>query len=122
MNEESLNKYKQMLLDEKQTLEKELEEIGVKNKIGDWEAVPEKTEQEADENDLADKFEDYEERSAMLNSLEDRYNSIESALGKIESDPGSYGVCSVCHNPISTERLDANPAAKTCKIHMEKSE
>lgn len=122
MNEEQLNKYKQMLLDEKETLEKELSEIGIKNDAGEWEAVPEQLETESDQNDLADKFEDYEERSALLGAHMKRYKDVVHALDKINNNPGAYGVCEISHNPISKERLLANPAARTNIENMEKGE
>lgn len=110
---------KKKLLEEKSLLEKQFAEIGIKDKeTGDWEATPEASDHQADDNDLADKFEDYEERNATLNSLEPRLREIDEALAKIESNDTSYGTCSVCGKDIEEDRLDANPAATTCKEHM----
>jgi RNA polymerase-binding transcription factor DksA len=51
--------------------------------------------------------------------LEVRYNEIKSALKKIEeSAPGAYGLCEVGGEQIEEDRLEANPAARTCKAHM----
>jgi RNA polymerase-binding transcription factor DksA len=33
-------------------------------------------------------------------------------------DSGSYGKCEVCGKAIEADRLEANPAAPTCKEHM----
>lgn len=112
------NDYKIKLEEEKNILTEELKEIGViiDEKTGDWEAVPENQQPTADENDLADKFESYEERSDMLKTLETRYQEIISALEKIENN--NFGNCETCGAPIETDRLGANPAAKTCKAHM----
>ena len=41
---------------------------------------------------------------------------IDAALEKMEK--GTYGICEVCNKPIEEDRLEANPAAKTCKEHM----
>lgn len=106
------------LEEEKALLTEELKEIGVSigGKTGEWEAVPEAELPTSDENDLADKFESYEERSDMLKTLKTRYQEIESALGKI--DGKEFGICEVCGAAIESDRLAANPAAKTCKAHM----
>lgn len=110
---------KQKLEDEKNVLEAELSSLGRVDKTGDWEATPrEQTAPEADENDLADRAEDYEERSSTLNVLEARLLDIKVALDKIEG--GKYGICESCGNQIETDRLEANPAARTCKACMEK--
>jgi RNA polymerase-binding transcription factor DksA len=106
------------LEEEKATLIEELKEIGmiVDATTGDWEAVPEKQLPTSDENDLADKFESYEERSDMLKTLKTRYQEIISALAKMDSK--GFGICEVCGVPIESDRMGANPAAQTCKAHM----
>lgn len=113
--------YKTKLEEEKKLLEDELGEIGRVDKTGDWEATPEEeiTSQEVpDEGDMAERAEDYEERSIKLNRLETRLSDINKALGKIEND--KYGICENCGKPIEEDRLEANPAALTCKECMDK--
>lgn len=115
------DKYKSKLEEEKKLLESELSEIGRLNtETNEWEAMP--TEAtiggEADENDLADRAENYEERSSTLRVLNERLGDIENALTKIES--GNYGTCEVCGDQIDEERLAANPSARTCSNCMEK--
>lgn len=106
------------LEEEKALLISELKEIGmiVDENTGEWEAVPEQQSPTADENDLADKFESYEERSDMLKTLKHRYQEIISALSKM--DGSGFGICEVCGAPIEADRMTANPAASTCKAHM----
>jgi Tfp pilus assembly PilM family ATPase len=41
---------------------------------------------------------------------------VMTALTKIEE--GTYGTCEVSGDEIETDRLEANPAARTCKAHM----
>lgn len=104
---------------EKKTLLEELAGLGrvVNPETGDWEAVPENgDERQADENDLADKYEDFESRSAKLKPLEERLQEVTGALAKIHTS--TYGVCEVCGEKIEEDRLSANPAAKTCIAHM----
>jgi len=111
---------KTKLNEEKRLLESELSSIGQVDKTGDWEAVPEEqtTGPEADENDLADRAEGFEERSSVLDSLEKRLENINKAFAKIEN--GSFGMCEVCGKKIEDDRIEANPAALTCKDDMEK--
>ncbi len=109
--------YKTKLEAEKKLVETELGGLGRVDTKGDWEAVPEaQTAPEADENDLADRAEGYEERTATLSVLEPRLKDINDALAKIED--GTYGTCEVCGKPIEEDRLEANPAARTCKACM----
>ncbi len=58
-----------------------------------------------------------ENNNGILSELEIRYNEIKKALEKINSGKG-YGLCEVCNEPIDPARLEANPAATTCKKHM----
>lgn len=110
--------FKPLLEAEKATLEAELATIGRRNPSNpaDWEAVPQSTGQESDPTDAADLIEGYEENSAILKDLEIRYNDVLAALSRI--DAGTYGMCEVSGEEIETERLNADPAAKTCKAHL----
>jgi len=112
--------FKEKLEEELAMVEKELEEVGRKNpdNKADWEAEPADMDTStADPNEEADKFEEYENNTAVLKELEIRYNDIKDALKKIEE--GKYGLCEVCQNPIEEERLIANQAARTCGEHMQ---
>ena len=60
---------------------------------------------------MADRFQAYEERTAMLNTLQKRLTDINDALQKITD--GTYGVCETSGEEIEIERLRANPAART---------
>ena len=105
--------YKHALTNEKEELESELSSMGTLNAPTDeWVATPEaQTAPEADENDLADRSEDFEGRSGMTEVLSARLTDIKIALQKIET--GTYGICEVCHTAIEEDRLSANPAART---------
>ena len=70
----------------------------------------------ADSNEAADQLEEYEERREELEPLQVRWMEIKNALEKIENS--TYGVCEVGGETIEEGRLEANPAAKTCKKHM----
>ncbi|MBX4198083.1 TraR/DksA C4-type zinc finger protein [Candidatus Parcubacteria bacterium] len=70
----------------------------------------------SDSNETADRIESYENNTALTNELETRLMEIDAALKKMEE--GKFGICEVCGKPIEEDRLSANPAAKTCKAHM----
>jgi DnaK suppressor protein len=117
----TMQKNKEKLEIEKKLLEEELGSLGRVDKTGDWEATPEKemsVQEVQDEGDMADRAEDYEERSIKLNMLEQRLTDIKKALGKIDSE--KYGICERCGKKIEEDRIEANPAALTCKECMEK--
>lgn len=116
------NTYKIKLETEKKLLIEELSSIGKVDKTGDWEAVPEGEENKQevqDEADMAERSEEYQERSSTLDPLEKRLADINKALSKIESE--GYGICEVCGNTIEKDRLEVNPSARTCKNCMEKT-
>jgi DnaK suppressor protein len=114
------NAYKARLEEMRGVVVEELKSIGVHDaeNPADWIAVPEELElTEADENVAADRVEEWNERNATLAALETRYNNIKRALAKMEN--GTYGICEIGDETIEEERLNANPAARTCKAHME---
>jgi len=111
--------FKKKLEAEKTQLEKELPQIAEKNpdKPLDWIAKPaDKDVSQADNNTVADSVEDYEENVAILKTLEQRYQDVLSGLDKIKHK--TFGKCQVCGEEIEHERLEVNPAARTCKKHM----
>ena len=112
--------FKTRLEEEKKLLEGELATVGRRNpdNPADWEATEGETNVDtADRNEVADGIEQYEEHSAILKELETRYNNILLALKKI--DESKYGVCEVGGEEIEEDRLAANPAARTCKKHID---
>ena len=114
--------FKEKLEEEKKKLESELETVGRKNPSnpGDWEATePKLNIDPADQDEIADGIEGFETNTAILKELEIRYGNVVSALEKIEK--GTYGICEIGGEPIEEERLRANPAAETCKQHMNSS-
>ena len=111
--------FKEKLEAELKTVEAELETVGRKNPSNplDWEAKEgEMNTDTAEEAEVAEGIEEYENNSVILKQLEIRFNEIKDALAKI--DMGTYGICEVSGLPIEEDRLEANPAARTCKAHM----
>ena len=111
-------KIKEKLETERDVLLEELRDMGKLNTdTGEWEGTPEVLDApEADQNDMADRFEDFEARSSMIKTLEPRLNNILRALKGLNRE--SFGKCEVCKKNIEIERLDINPAARTCKEHL----
>lgn len=111
--------YKTILTDLKTQLENELSTIAIFDKrTGDWEVrMDDVITAESDENEVADFGEEADDRIATLAELETRYRNIVRALAKIEA--GTFGVCEISGEPIEPERLEANPAARTCIAHKE---
>lgn len=95
---------------EKDLLEEELAEHG--KKVGDdWTGTAEGfNENEAAEEDAADKMEELGVNVALVEELERRYKEIKAALTRMKD--GTYGV-TMGGEEIDIERLRANPAATT---------
>ena len=112
-------KIKEKLEKERDVLLEELRDMGKLNPdTGEWEAIPEEQAfPETDQNDMADRFENFEARSSMMKTLEPRLNNILRAIKAVNKE--SFGKCEVCKKNIEMARLEANPAARTCKEHLE---
>lgn len=114
----NIEHFKNILLGEKDSILEELSDIAILNTDTNlWEATPDKEMMgESDENEAADRFEDFEERSGLVSTLQERLIDINDALKKIEEN--RYGICEISGEKIEEERLEANPAARTCKAHI----
>jgi len=110
--------FKKKLEAEKERLESELGKIGRKNPAvpNDWEPAPLEIETEPDIVDQAGIVVDRENDIAILADLESRYDTILSAISRIEKK--TYGKCEVCGKEIKEKRLEADPAATTCVEHL----
>jgi DnaK suppressor protein len=110
--------YKKLLENELKLLEKELKTIGRINPDNpkDWETTPPEVEGTAESAENADRIETYESDTAILKQLEIKYNEVKEALARAHD--GTFGYCIICKKDIEDDRLEANPAAKTCKEHM----
>lgn len=114
-----INKYKIKLTEEKTRVENALDEIGNRDpqNKNNWNAKPSDVSEMTFHDEVADRFEELDERKATEFSLETDLHSINNALTAIED--GTYGKCKVCQKEIEVERLEANPAALTCKEHRD---
>ena len=111
-------KIKEKLETERDILLEELRDVGKLNtETDEWEATPEGLDfPESDQNDMADRFEDFEARSSLIKTLGPRLNNILTALKGLNRE--SFGKWEICKKDIETTRLEINPAARTCKQHL----
>ncbi len=102
---------------EKDSLEEELASHGrVQSESGDWQGASVGFEgEEADPIDAADQVEELLTNTPLVEELEARHTDVEEALERIEN--GAYGKCEECGEEIPFDRLEANPAARTCIAH-----
>ena len=113
------NPYKVRLDEMLGAITEELTSVGIhnpKNK-SDWIAIPRDLDvEEPDLNLAADAVESWNERTALVATLESQYNDIVRTLAKIEA--GTFGICELCSSSIEEKRLFANPIARTCMTHI----
>ena len=112
------NKIKEKLEKERDVLVTQMKDLGKLNpETNEWEAVPEEMNfVETDQNDMADRFEDFESKSSMMKVLESKLQKVLKALKGINKE--SFGKCEVCKKDIELARMEANPSARTCKKHI----
>ena len=116
----STEQFKSRLETELQEIETELKSVGRVNPTNpaDWEALPPHMDVErADSQEVAEKIDEYEDNTGILKELEIRLGEVRGALKKIAE--GAYGKCEIGGEDIEPDRLEVNPAARTCKAHME---
>lgn len=117
----NIDHFKQKLTAEKSQLEADLGHISTQNihqNKADWEAVPADKDLDIETRDeVADRLEDLSERQSATGNLETRLMEVNQALENI--DKNTYGKCKICKQDIEEARLEANPAATTCKAHLE---
>ncbi len=112
----NIDEQEKKLILEKENLEEDLDALGTQDAGGSWLVRPDVGDgTRADAVDNADRTEDFEEKIARLNILEQRHTQINKALAAIEK--GSYGICEVSGEKIPEDRLIAYPSATTTVEH-----
>lgn len=112
-------KFKKRLEEEKKKIEDSLSNLGRKDPDNpeSWEPNPSISDVvSADPSDLADSFEEFENRAVIESQLVDQLNNVKEALIRIKK--GKYGICEIGGEEIEKDRLEAYPAAKTCIKHV----
>jgi RNA polymerase-binding transcription factor DksA len=115
----NMEHHKGKLEEELSLLQKQLSDIAVEGQNGLW--TPKDPQMDvmspiAEPNEAADKIEELDERGEEVVTLSARLADVRKALENMEQ--GNYGRCEVCNATIEEERLDVNPAARTCTVHM----
>lgn len=115
MNEEKLEYFRGILLEEKRSL---LEEAGrtVNEMTSDTTNFPDPTDRATQESDRTFELRIRDRERRLM-------NKIEEALERINS--GTFGICEVCEEDISEARLKARPVTTLCidcKMEQEKKE
>ena len=108
-----LEKFRRRLLEERERLEAELQEIEQRTaRISESERANELSAYEDHPADLASETFEREKDLAIGESVESLLNQVITALEKIER--GTYGECDACGRPIKKARLQALPFATLC--------
>lgn len=111
-SKEFLTKIKTLLLEEKETLEKDLGKFTQKNSKtnGDYNSnFPEYGDKD-DEN--ANEVAEYAAELPLEESFEKTLRDNVQALKRLEE--GTYGICKYCKKPIDEKRLVARPTSNAC--------
>ncbi|MEK7134076.1 MAG: TraR/DksA C4-type zinc finger protein [Patescibacteria group bacterium] len=119
VTENQLEELRGALEAERDSLEEELTGHGrVQGVGGDWQGNSSGLQGiEADPSDAADQIEELVTNVPLVEELEKRHRDVELALEKMRGD--GYGTCEKCGEEIPLDRLEANPAARTCVKHAE---
>ena len=115
ITEEQVEEMQGALAAEKDSLEEELASYGHESG-GDWSGGIEEKGEDADPNDVADKIEELATNVPLVEELKSRRREVVAALERIEK--GTYGICEKCKEPVPYDRLEVNPAARTCVTHV----
>lgn len=112
MTPEQLKELRADLLEEKETVEKELSEIGIKNPKAEGNFDIQFPQYGTSKDENAQEVTEFEKRKALEFNLEKRLGEINETLKKL--DGGNYGVCQTCSAKIEPPRLKAMPTAYLC--------
>lgn len=115
-----LSRWQKILETERDELEAQLEKVGRVNPQdrNDWQVKPLAGPETSFRDEVADELEEMDEREEVEDALEQRLRDVRGALERIAG--GKYGICEIGGESIEIERLEANPAARTCKTHLQK--
>ncbi|MEK9175796.1 MAG: TraR/DksA family transcriptional regulator [Patescibacteria group bacterium] len=117
----NIDYFQKQLEEEKTKIEGELGTVATRNPDApaDWNvSYPDMNASPSAPDEIADQEEEYENRVSIEAGLEIRLREINDAIERIKH--GGFGICKEKGEPISEERLRANPAANTCVEHADK--
>lgn len=112
MHKKFIDEIEEVLKQQKKDLEKSLDDIAKKStrvKNGYEAAFPQYG---TSEEESADEVSTFTDRISLGENLENRLQSIELALKKIQQN--KYGICEECGKNIDDQRLKVMPTARWC--------
>ncbi len=112
------NRWHRILSEEQEELESQLGKIGRVNPQDqtDWQVKPLSEPENFSREEVADELEEMDKNEEVEYTLEQRLRQVRSALDRIKNN--KFGICEIGGEAIEEARLEANPAARTCKAHI----
>ncbi len=112
-NAKDLQRFRQILTEERLRLKEELEEIEARAaRALEIEAAGELSGYDEHPADMASETFEREKDLAIGETIASLLTKAQNALAKI--DKGTYGICDICTKPIKRARLEAMPLATLC--------
>ncbi|UFJ41944.1 TraR/DksA C4-type zinc finger protein [Brevibacillus humidisoli] len=116
MDQQMLAQLKQRLLEEKNSIEQRLKDndhYSLMDQMSD--SFAEFSMYDNHPADVGSEMFEREKDLSLYNLDRETLREIDQALQRMAE--GTYGICTVCGQPIAMERLQARPQALTCKEH-----
>lgn len=110
LTKEQLAYFKKRLLDEKDRLTKDIEDLGKKDANGNFKVNNQDAIGNSDD-DTAEKLTEYGDSLALESRLDAELRDVIKALEAIEK--GTYGICKYTGKEIDIRRLEARPTSLT---------
>jgi len=116
LTQDELSGLKQKLEEKRAELEEQLSRIGAKDPdTNEWKATYKDVGEEWD--DSVHEVQNFSDAASLEESLSKHLEQVTSALTRMEE--GTYGLCTVCGEMISAERLMVSPETDRCANHAE---
>ncbi len=113
MDKNTLEHFKQRLVEEQARLEAELNDIGHADPLQKDSFTADYPESGSNsEDDNAQEIAEYADDLSIEARLEAELKDVSKALESVEK--GTYGTCKYCQKPIDQKRLEARPASSSC--------
>jgi DnaK suppressor protein len=114
MDQQTLEKFKNILEEQKKEMESQLSSFAKKapHVKGDYNAEFPDLDSSQSSDEAAQEVSMYEANLPLEHTLEEKLQNINLALEKISK--GTYGICENCNEEIPIERLETKPEAKNC--------
>lgn len=110
MDTTTMNRFKELLLAEKQKIEQELDALGSSDPNKLDARYPESGSNSEDDN--AAEITEFADELSMEARFQSELKDVKQALDALEK--GKYGICKYCGKPIDQKRLEARPTSSSC--------